>query len=150
MGDLFSLFINSVFIGNILLAYFLGMCSFLQRFIKHSAHVAASLHGLLHKCAPWIWGNNDNHYTDTNHLDDDSSLEDAVLLDRIAERGIDFFQERLTLRPRKVFERLPCTERPDYAIRGNGITSARTRILNDLLLEAIRYRRLQVRGFEQQ
>lgn len=29
MGDLFSLFINSVFIGNILLAYFLGMCSFI-------------------------------------------------------------------------------------------------------------------------
>ena len=29
MGDLLSLFINSVFIGNILLAYFLGMCSFI-------------------------------------------------------------------------------------------------------------------------
>ena len=29
MGDLFSLFVNSVFIGNILLAYFLGMCSFI-------------------------------------------------------------------------------------------------------------------------
>ncbi|MBU1196595.1 MAG: NADH:ubiquinone reductase (Na(+)-transporting) subunit E [Proteobacteria bacterium] len=29
MGDLFNLFINSVFIGNILLAYFLGMCSFI-------------------------------------------------------------------------------------------------------------------------
>ncbi len=29
MADLFSLFINSVFIGNILLAYFLGMCSFI-------------------------------------------------------------------------------------------------------------------------
>ncbi len=29
MGDLISLFINSVFIGNILLAYFLGMCSFI-------------------------------------------------------------------------------------------------------------------------
>lgn len=29
MSDLFSLFINSVFIGNILLAYFLGMCSFI-------------------------------------------------------------------------------------------------------------------------
>ncbi|MFO7750416.1 MAG: NADH:ubiquinone reductase (Na(+)-transporting) subunit E [Desulfobacteraceae bacterium] len=29
MGDLVSLFVNSVFIGNILLAYFLGMCSFI-------------------------------------------------------------------------------------------------------------------------
>jgi len=29
MSDLVSLFINSVFIGNILLAYFLGMCSFI-------------------------------------------------------------------------------------------------------------------------
>jgi len=29
MEDLISLFINSVFVGNILLAYFLGMCSFL-------------------------------------------------------------------------------------------------------------------------
>ncbi|MFH1156689.1 MAG: NADH:ubiquinone reductase (Na(+)-transporting) subunit E [Pseudomonadota bacterium] len=29
MVDLLSLFINSVFIGNILLAYFLGMCSFI-------------------------------------------------------------------------------------------------------------------------
>jgi len=29
MDELFSLFINSVFIGNILLAYFLGMCSFI-------------------------------------------------------------------------------------------------------------------------
>jgi Na+-transporting NADH:ubiquinone oxidoreductase subunit E len=29
MADLFSLFVNSVFIGNILLAYFLGMCSFI-------------------------------------------------------------------------------------------------------------------------
>lgn len=29
MSDLISLFINSVFIGNILLAYFLGMCSFI-------------------------------------------------------------------------------------------------------------------------
>ncbi len=29
MGDLLSLFINSVFIGNILLAYFLGICSFI-------------------------------------------------------------------------------------------------------------------------
>ncbi|VFQ45832.1 NADH:ubiquinone reductase (Na(+)-transporting) subunit E [Desulfoluna butyratoxydans] len=28
MGDLFDLFFNSVFVGNILLAYFLGMCSF--------------------------------------------------------------------------------------------------------------------------
>jgi Na+-transporting NADH:ubiquinone oxidoreductase subunit E len=29
MGDLLSLFVNSVFIGNILLAYFLGICSFI-------------------------------------------------------------------------------------------------------------------------
>jgi Na+-transporting NADH:ubiquinone oxidoreductase subunit E len=29
MENLFSIFLNSVFIGNILLAYFLGMCSFL-------------------------------------------------------------------------------------------------------------------------
>ncbi len=29
MESLFSIFLNSVFIGNILLAYFLGMCSFL-------------------------------------------------------------------------------------------------------------------------
>ena len=29
MADLFNLFLNSVFIGNILLSYFLGMCSFI-------------------------------------------------------------------------------------------------------------------------
>ncbi len=29
MEDLLSIFVNSIFIGNILLAYFLGMCSFL-------------------------------------------------------------------------------------------------------------------------
>lgn len=29
MEDLISIFVNSVFVGNILLAYFLGMCSFL-------------------------------------------------------------------------------------------------------------------------
>ena len=29
MQDLVSIFVNSVFVGNILLAYFLGMCSFL-------------------------------------------------------------------------------------------------------------------------
>ena len=29
MENLISIFLNSVFIGNILLAYFLGMCSFL-------------------------------------------------------------------------------------------------------------------------
>jgi Na+-transporting NADH:ubiquinone oxidoreductase subunit E len=29
MENLVSIFINSVFVGNILLAYFLGMCSFL-------------------------------------------------------------------------------------------------------------------------
>ncbi len=29
MEDLFNLFLNSVFIGNILLSYFLGMCSFI-------------------------------------------------------------------------------------------------------------------------
>lgn len=29
MGDLLSIFVNSVFVGNILLAYFLGMCSFI-------------------------------------------------------------------------------------------------------------------------
>ena len=29
MENLFSIFLNSVFVGNILLAYFLGMCSFL-------------------------------------------------------------------------------------------------------------------------
>ncbi len=28
VGDLFDLFLNSIFAGNILLAYFLGMCSF--------------------------------------------------------------------------------------------------------------------------
>jgi Na+-transporting NADH:ubiquinone oxidoreductase subunit E len=30
MQDLVSLFVNSVFVGNILLAYFLGMCSYLS------------------------------------------------------------------------------------------------------------------------
>lgn len=30
MQDLISLFVNSVFVGNILLAYFLGMCSYLS------------------------------------------------------------------------------------------------------------------------
>ena len=30
MENLFSLFVNSVFVGNILLAYFLGMCSYLS------------------------------------------------------------------------------------------------------------------------
>ena len=29
MGDLINIFLNSVFVGNILLAYFLGMCSFI-------------------------------------------------------------------------------------------------------------------------
>jgi Na+-transporting NADH:ubiquinone oxidoreductase subunit E len=29
MENLLSIFVNSVFVGNILLAYFLGMCSFL-------------------------------------------------------------------------------------------------------------------------
>ncbi|MEA3232074.1 MAG: Rnf-Nqr domain containing protein, partial [Thermodesulfobacteriota bacterium] len=29
MDGLFSIFLNSVFVGNILFAYFLGMCSFL-------------------------------------------------------------------------------------------------------------------------
>ncbi|MFZ3044695.1 MAG: Rnf-Nqr domain containing protein, partial [Desulfatirhabdiaceae bacterium] len=29
MENLFSIFLNSVFVGNILLAYFLGMCSFM-------------------------------------------------------------------------------------------------------------------------
>jgi len=29
MENLLSIFVNSVFVGNILLAYFLGMCSYL-------------------------------------------------------------------------------------------------------------------------
>ncbi len=29
MEDLLSIFVNSVFVGNILLSYFLGMCSFI-------------------------------------------------------------------------------------------------------------------------
>jgi Na+-transporting NADH:ubiquinone oxidoreductase subunit E len=41
MGDLFSLFINSVFIGNILLAYFLGMCSFIA--VSRSIETATGL-----------------------------------------------------------------------------------------------------------
>ncbi|MDY0221781.1 MAG: NADH:ubiquinone reductase (Na(+)-transporting) subunit E [Desulfobacterium sp.] len=41
MGDLFSLFINSVFIGNILLAYFLGMCSFIA--VSKSIETATGL-----------------------------------------------------------------------------------------------------------
>ncbi|HRF89576.1 MAG TPA: Rnf-Nqr domain containing protein, partial [Desulfobacter postgatei] len=41
MGDLFSLFINSVFIGNILLAYFLGMCSFIA--VSKNVDTAAGL-----------------------------------------------------------------------------------------------------------
>ena len=41
MGDFFSLFINSVFIGNILLAYFLGMCSFIA--ISKNVEIAIGL-----------------------------------------------------------------------------------------------------------
>jgi len=41
MGDLISLFINSVFIGNILLAYFLGMCSFIA--VSKNIETAAGL-----------------------------------------------------------------------------------------------------------
>lgn len=41
MGDLFSLFINSVFIDNILLAYFLGMCSFIA--VSKNVDTAAGL-----------------------------------------------------------------------------------------------------------
>ena len=41
MADLFSLFINSVFIGNILLAYFLGMCSFIA--VSKNVETAAGL-----------------------------------------------------------------------------------------------------------
>ncbi len=41
MGDLFSLFVNSVFIGNILLAYFLGMCSFIA--ISKNVEIATGL-----------------------------------------------------------------------------------------------------------
>jgi Na+-transporting NADH:ubiquinone oxidoreductase subunit E len=41
MVDLLSLFINSVFIGNILLAYFLGMCSFIA--VSKNIETAAGL-----------------------------------------------------------------------------------------------------------
>ena len=41
MDELFSLFINSVFIGNILLAYFLGMCSFIA--VSKKIHTASGL-----------------------------------------------------------------------------------------------------------
>ena len=41
MSDLFGLFFNSVFVGNILLAYFLGMCSFVA--VSKSLRTATGL-----------------------------------------------------------------------------------------------------------
>jgi Na+-transporting NADH:ubiquinone oxidoreductase subunit E len=41
MEDLISLFLNSVFVGNILLAYFLGMCSFIA--VSKKIETAAGL-----------------------------------------------------------------------------------------------------------
>lgn len=41
MQELVSIFINSVFMGNILLAYFLGMCSFIA--VSKNIHTAAGL-----------------------------------------------------------------------------------------------------------
>jgi len=41
MQDLISIFVNSVFVGNILLAYFLGMCSFLA--VSRSLQTATGL-----------------------------------------------------------------------------------------------------------
>jgi len=34
MENLISIFLNSVFVGNILLAYFLGMCSFIVLYLR--------------------------------------------------------------------------------------------------------------------
>ncbi|MDY6831553.1 MAG: NADH:ubiquinone reductase (Na(+)-transporting) subunit E [Thermodesulfobacteriota bacterium] len=41
MQDLITLFLNSVFVGNILLAYFLGMCSFVA--VSKNIHTATGL-----------------------------------------------------------------------------------------------------------
>ncbi len=41
MENLISIFVNSVFVGNILLAYFLGMCSFLA--VSRSLQTATGL-----------------------------------------------------------------------------------------------------------
>jgi len=41
MQDLITIFLNSVFVGNILLAYFLGMCSFVA--VSRNIHTATGL-----------------------------------------------------------------------------------------------------------
>ena len=57
MENLFSIFLNSVFVGNILLAYFLGMCSFLavSRNLKTSAGLGFAVIFVLGITTPANW-----------------------------------------------------------------------------------------------
>ena len=57
MENLISIFLNSVFIGNILLAYFLGMCSFVavSRNMETSIGLGFAVVFVLSVTAPVIW-----------------------------------------------------------------------------------------------
>jgi len=57
MQDLISIFINSVFVGNILLAYFLGMCSFIavSRNIKTATGLGFAVVFVMTVTTPLNW-----------------------------------------------------------------------------------------------
>ena len=57
MENLISIFVNSVFVGNILLAYFLGMCSFLavSKNLKTSAGLGVAVIFVLAITTPVNW-----------------------------------------------------------------------------------------------
>ena len=57
MENLISIFVNSVFVGNILLAYFLGMCSFLavSQNLKTSAGLGVAVVFVLTITSPVNW-----------------------------------------------------------------------------------------------
>lgn len=57
MGDLFGLFFNSVFVGNILLTYFLGMCSFVavSRNLKTAVGLGIAVVFVLTITSPANW-----------------------------------------------------------------------------------------------
>ncbi len=57
MENLISIFVNSVFVGNILLAYFLGMCSFLavSKNLKTSAGLGVAVIFVLTITTPVNW-----------------------------------------------------------------------------------------------
>lgn len=57
MGDLFGLFFNSVFVGNILLTYFLGMCSFVavSKNLKTAVGLGIAVVFVLTITAPANW-----------------------------------------------------------------------------------------------